>query len=391
MFALILAAALSTDAALAELDAMCRADEGKLWGRSLCGPVILADPTTRDAVTMDEGRIGKAKLPESIGIANTAVEWNGRTWTMVMLPLPEDAVARKSLLAHESFHRVQKELGFPPTGPANNHLDTTDGRYLMRLEWRALAAALNPASTNPRAVIAAIEDALAIRAKRRALTKEAGEEERQLEMHEGLAEHTGLALAAPDLGARTKVIVNKLTDAEKSDSFVRSFAYASGPAWGALIERRDPQWTRTLKPTDDLGEIARRVYDAVPPNEARDLYGKAKVLAEETARTKKKEAELAALRKKFVDDATLTLPLGKIQLVFDPNGLQPLEGLGTVYRKIEITDQWGKIVVSGGALLTSDWKKLIVPASGEGYTLTMNEGWRWWPGKREGDVVVGKR
>jgi len=31
--------------------------------------------------------------------------------------------------------------------------------------------------------------------------------------------------------------------------------------------------------------------------------------------------------------------------------------------------------VTGGALMSPDFKKLTVPASGDGYTLTLNEGW----------------
>ena len=97
------------------------------------------------------------------------------------------------------------------------------------------------------------------------------------------------------------------------------------------------------------------------------------------------------MRAKFVDGPTLTLPLAQMQLVFDPHGLQPLDDLGTVYRKIEITDAWGKIVVTGGALRSADWKRLVVPASGEGWTLTLNEGWQVVDAARRGDKVVEKQ
>ncbi|HWW59825.1 MAG TPA: hypothetical protein VN181_00530, partial [Thermoanaerobaculia bacterium] len=69
------------------------------------------------------------------------------------------------------------------------------------------------------------------------------------------------------------------------------------------------------------------------------------------------------------------LPLRQMQMTFDPNGLQPLDDLGTVYRTITINDAWGKIVVTNGALLTSDFTRLIVPANGDGWTLTLKEGW----------------
>ncbi|HET7434161.1 MAG TPA: hypothetical protein VFN10_05545 [Thermoanaerobaculia bacterium] len=342
----------SAQNAIKELDAMCAADSGRLWGRELCGPVLLVDRETRQAVTKD----GVVTLPESVGIANTAVDWNGQRYTMVMLPLPKDDYARHALLAHESFHRVQEQLGFKATGPSNAHLDSLDGRYWLRLEWRALAKALQTGDAR------AVSDALAFRAQRRALFSTAAEEERQLEMHEGLAEYTGTAFAARPLKERLPHLTEQLANAEKNAKFMRSFAYASGPAWGALIEMKDPNWTRTLKPGDDLGDVARRAW------KLDDTYGAAALRAEEEARDTKRRERQAALRKEFVEGPVLTLPLAQMEMQFDPNGLEPLEGVGTVYSNITISDAWGKLEAPEGALITSDFKKLIVPL-GRKYTL----------------------
>ena len=50
---------------------------------------------------------------------------------------------------------------------------------------------------------------------------------------------------------------------------------------------------------------------------------------------------------------------------------------------------WGKIVVrEGGAWITSDFKRLIVPANGGGYDLTLNEGWNIVAAAREGDIPI---
>ncbi|MDQ3281004.1 MAG: hypothetical protein M3Q69_06295 [Acidobacteriota bacterium] len=372
----------SAQRALTELEAMCAADRGRMWGRSLCGPMVIADPNTREAVQMADGHITETHVPESIGIANTAVQWDGREWTMLQWPLPQSVVARRVMLAHESFHRVQEKLGFPATGPLNAHLDTAEGRTLLRLEWRALARAL--ATGDARAVA----DALAFRAERRMLTKNAAQEERLLEMHEGLAEHTGWAMAIPVLKERIAPLVIRLANAEKGESFVRSFAYTSGPAWGAIAEMQKRNWTRTLEPSDDLADVASRGWFFT--GERFHEYGAAAIRAEEEARAAKKATMLAEMRKRFVDDPVLTIPLQQMQLVFDPNRLQPLEGAGTVYQSIEISDAWGKIAVTNGGLVTSDWKKLIVPASGEGWTLTLAPGWKLVDGPRAGDKSVDK-
>ncbi|HEY0139467.1 MAG TPA: hypothetical protein VGF48_01155 [Thermoanaerobaculia bacterium] len=392
MHPLLLAAVLALDLtsalpAFQELDAMCKADGGRLWNRSLCGPTILVDPASRKALTRDQsGKIAEVTLPESLGIANTAVDWNGERWTMVMLPLPEDKVERRALLAHESFHRIQEELGFPATGPANAHLDSLEGRYWLRMEWRALAAAMSCGCEGDQRRDA-IEDALIFRAKRQALFAAARAEEQQLEMHEGLAEHTGMALADPCLSRRMKSIAKKLDKGEKKEALVRNFAYASGPAWGALVEMKNAEWTREAKRGDDLAELARAAWGLVPADatlaeKRAERYEGAKVREEELARDRKRVDKVAKLRARYVDGPLLVLPLGQMQMQFDPNGLQPLEGVGTVYRTITLSDAWGKIVARDGALISSDFKKLIVPDASD-FELTLSPGW-----KREGGTVV---
>src|ERR1700690_3915736 len=155
---LLLAAATSAHAAIdpaaarnafGELRMMCDHDAGKLWGVRLCGPTLFVERDTRavaantasSVLTPSDG-IFIGTLPKETGIANTAVDWVGTHWTMVVWPLPQDAYARHVILVHESWHRVQKGLGFPMTAPSNAHLDTSGGRTLLQLEWRALAVAL---------------------------------------------------------------------------------------------------------------------------------------------------------------------------------------------------------------------------------------------------------
>jgi len=368
--------------AQAELQAMCDRDGGRLWGRPVCGPIVFAEHGTREAVQIADGIATPTRVPDSIGIANTAVEWDGKRWTMVVWPLPRGTVARRALLGHESFHGLQKDLGLPMASPANAHLDTAEGRYWMRMEWRALARALATGRGD------AVADALTFRAKRRALTAGAAAEERALEMNEGLAEHTGYALAVPYVRERIPALVKKLAEAEKSETYARSFAYTSGPAWGALLEMRDPRWTRRVKATDDFGKLIR----VRPHAEARTSeYGGEAVLAEEQARATRKRELMARMQATFIDGPVLTIPLVNMQFTFDPNNVQPFGEHGSVYETLEVRDAWGKIVVTkGGALITSDFQKLIVPAGGDGYELTLNEGWKVVAGTREGDHNVSR-
>ena len=62
-------------------------------------------------------------------------------------------------------------------------------------------------------------------------------------------------------------------------------------------------------------------------------------------------ARLAALKAKLVDGPVLRLPLGKFGYQFNPQTLQPLGDLGTVYPTMRLTDAWGTIDVENGAFL----------------------------------------
>jgi hypothetical protein len=78
---------------LAEFETLCEEDAGNLWGVSFCGPILFVDPMTRtvvanqaDAEGVLESRLGVfvGELPTEVGIANTATEWSGIRWTMLM-------------------------------------------------------------------------------------------------------------------------------------------------------------------------------------------------------------------------------------------------------------------------------------------------------------------
>jgi hypothetical protein len=70
-----------------------------------------------------------------------------------------------------------------------------------------------------------------------------------------------------------------------------------------------------------------------------------------------------------------------MSISFDPGNLIPLENYGTVYPNLRITDNWGILTVEGGALLSADWRKVIVTVpevtnnhtiKGKGWTLALN-------------------
>ena len=392
---------------------LCSRDDGKLWGVSLCVPMIFVDRKTRAVVanqTDKEGFLTKngnifvGQLPAQVNIANTATEWAGVKWTMIIFPLPEDKVRRANLMAHESWHNVQDGIGFSLSDPPNNHLDTPEGRIWLQLEWRALTAALT--SRGAKARRQAITDALLFRAYRRTIFPNAAAEERALEMNEGLAEYTGVKLSGtPNLNQY--VIDKDIRDVANRQTFVRSFAYASGPAYGILLDETKTKWRKKLKKEDDLGNLLQTIlFIKLPQNIKQSAELRAKnydgdgLQAFETERENRRLKLLAEYRARLVDGAVLEIPLQKMNIQFNPNNLVPLDSYGTVYPDVRIVDVWGILTVSnGGALRNPNFTKVYVsapnnlsasPIQGDGWTLELNTGWTITNGERKGDYIVKK-
>jgi hypothetical protein len=351
-----------------------------------------------------EAGVFAGRLPDSVNVANTALVWGGRHWSMVMWPLPASRRDREALLAHELWHRIQARLGLPASSPANVHLDTPEGRLWMRLEWHALAVALR---SRGGAMRAATADALAFRRQRRALAAAAGAEENALELNEGLAEYTGVRLSRVSARDRTNAALADLSRGETATSYVRSFAYASGPAYGLLLDRATVGWRRRLNAASDLGETLGAALKlraaALDPDELERrarIYGLDSLRAQEEERQRARQARLAAARQRFVEGPVLLLPLRQPQVSFDPGNLQPLDTLGTVYPSMRVSDTWGVLEVAKGALLASDWTRVTVPAApdtigsplrGDGWSLTLHGGWWLAPGTRPGDQILRLR
>jgi hypothetical protein len=395
----------------AEAETLWAKDGRRLWGTSLQGPLLFVEPRTRKVVASQADKEGQltrqgdvfvGRLPETVSAANRSVEWAGVRWVMVMWPLPSDPRDRAVLMVHESWHRVQDGLGLPMTNPANKHLDTLEGRLSIQLEWRALAAALRQQPSNR---AGAVRDALLFRAARRRRFPGAAGEERSLEMHEGLAEYTGVKLSGMQADELHSYLAKRLTvEPARMSTFVRSFAYLSGPAYGILLDEAGARWRKALKPQQDLGEMLAQALSIDLPadhakaaEEAATQYGGATLRATEQERDAAQKKRLAEYAARFVHGPVLSIPLQKMQFSFDPTNVQPLEGLGMVYPTLRISDVWGVLTANRGALLSADFTKVTVPAptqlrtrpiKGDGWQLELKEGWEVRAGKRAGDCVL---
>jgi hypothetical protein len=221
-----------------------------------------------------------------------------------------------------------------------------------------------------------------------------------------MAEYTGLVLSGLPVETLADRAAVALEQQEGRDSFSRSFAYATGPGYGVLLDESGEPWRAALLEGATLSELLETAYaterSRVPPEGRVAWYDGERVIAIETAREAERLAREAELRARFVEASVLRLtPGAEFAFSFDPNDAVNLEGMGTVYGSTRVVDAWGVLEVeSGGALFLRNaegWITGVVvavpagaeaPTSGDGWTLDLAEGWRLAPGERAGDWMV---
>jgi hypothetical protein len=392
----------------------CHADDGKLWGVSMCGPMLFVDRVTRRVVASQADAGGQLKpgaygtftgtLPPDQTIANTSTTWSGTRWIELMWPLPTDAAKRRTLLAHESYHFVQAHVVPMIRSGDNTQLDTLYGRYTMRLEFRALAVALHSRTNAARRQAA--DDALLFRAARYHRFPKAQASEVALEHNEGLAEYTGVMVGSHTTAQRKAMALADIRSVRDDPSFVRSFAYATGPAYGLLLNRYRPGWRKQivhskaglaamLASTLHL-DLSHMPLDTLTTRAGQ--YGGPALMTAETARQTKHYRKIAHYRSILIDGPVLVLPLKHMKVQFDPRNVLSLGKAGTVYPTMRVVDDWGSIDVKKGGLLAPGWHRLTVSApkgktmtgtiQGSGWTLKLGPGWRLVPATRKGDFTL---
>ena len=120
--------------------------------------MVIADPPSQTIATSQ--RAPEGNRPRALGYANAAIDWGGQRWAIYIwdtIPV-DDPVARGRMMLHEVFHAIQPKLKLITESTQNEHLDGADGRYWLRLEWRALSSALQHAGAEQKLAVA---DALA--------------------------------------------------------------------------------------------------------------------------------------------------------------------------------------------------------------------------------------
>jgi hypothetical protein len=378
---------------------LCERDAGRLWGVSLCGPMVIGDPSTGTRAASQPEPEGQP--PRFPGGVDGPVNWGGVRWFYFPLSMlaGTDADVRRQNMLHGLFHRIQPELAFWQGNDDgfNEHLDTLEGRVWMQLEWRALRRALESSGSDRAEAIA---DALAFRSERRQRFPGAADNERREEIREGLASYTGIAAWADSPADARRAAALAAAEGESQTSFVGNFEAASGPAYGVLLDQLLPEWRRQLRSASDLGDLLASATNRPPATDlavAAARYDGAALRTSEEARDRGQQLRVAELRRRFVDEPVLTMPAAGSG-TSDTTGSVGIPGVGTVFfRNFTLSARWGRLNANNGVLRASDGETLSVPVTGslegatlqgDGWSATLNPGWVVRPAARPGSFTI---
>lgn len=398
----------------AVVEEVCNKDNGLLWGENLYGPIMYVDVLNRMlyANVPDKEGILKLKdgvysgiLPKERIIANNVIEFGGLKYAMVPLPEADDRYRMASRSVHSLFHAFQERQGLKPSTFSTRHLNEKNARLYLKLEWKALTNAIQ--STGD-ARNQAIRDALVFRGARRELFPEAIIDENKFENYEGLTTFTYIKLCTTGPDELRTRILEYLDRVYQNSSYAWGYGFVHGALYATLLSDKDFDFKQITSTDFDLGGAALQAYGVTLPAVCRDVAGSLAfnydiqaIRAEESEREAMINENTRKIVSTYNEKPVLVIHMESPNFSFEPEDINYLDSLGTLYEKLRVSDNWGKLAVDeGGALLTNDLRTLRVSAkeylvernhiTGEGWHVILNDGWHAVPSV-DGSYVITKQ
>ena len=209
-----------------DIKTICDKDNGELWGVNLYAPILCID-NNRDLWSNQKdlqgqlqtcGKVFIGKYPLNKNIANSTINVFGQKWVMIKLPIPTDTIDRNILFCHEMFHYWQDSIGHIPRIYNNVHMDTKDARVLLKLEWNAFISACKTTDSSLRKI--AICDGLTFRMQRQQEFGKYYSDETAFEIHEGLAQYTGIKLSVSSDSMYLHILDKEMESYAKKENLV---------------------------------------------------------------------------------------------------------------------------------------------------------------------------
>ncbi|MCE5345471.1 MAG: hypothetical protein LLG13_04170 [Bacteroidales bacterium] len=383
------------------VEAICVRDNGKLWGKNLYGPLMFVDRPSRKIFANQPDNAGLLKkkegvytgfYPKELLLNATPVEFGGITYALTPLPVDEVPYNINIAAIHSLFHRFQKFKGIASHGYITNNMDERDARLWLKLEWKALRKAINSKGDERNLFI---RDALIFREANRELYSKYADDANRFENYEGLTTFTYTLLCTysyEELKTRLFEILDKVYSMR---SYSESYGFIHGALYASLLYDSGFDFKNIQTDTFDLGNAVKEAYKIELPEICRDVAGSLAVNYNIDIINQEEEQRISDISKRLHTQTNIFTerPVVFIELIspsfgFEPEDIQPLDTLGTLYKSIRVADNWGKLVVNDGSgcLVSNNYKSLRITAKGykeeknqirgEGWELTLN--WDEW-------------
>jgi len=382
-----------------EIEEACNRDSGNLWGRNLYGPLMFVDRTSRKITANMPDREGLLKLKDGIYtgfyptesiINTTTISFGGTTFGLAPLPAEEDSFRIKSRGIHSLFHSFQKEKGIDPESYNVVLMDEKEARMWMKLEWKALRKAILSEGEEQ---TLAIRDALIFRGSNRESYSRYALLENKFESYEGLATFTYLLLESDSSDDFRTRLLEYLDRFYAFQSYARSYGAIHGALYATLLHYRDFDFKSISPDTVDLGRLVQMQYSIELPEKCRDVAGSIalnyninEIYREEDLRQLEMKERLNDRVSVFTEKPVVLLELVSPSFDFEPENVSYLDTLGTLYRGLRVSDNWGKLTVDeGDCLVSNNYKYIRITArgfkkdrnhiSGEGWHIILSDSW----------------
>jgi len=379
----------------------CYKDGGALWGRNIFGPLMFIDRRQlmvysnfpdREGILKKKDGVYSSSYSKDLIINRDSLVFGGTQFALAVLPSVEDEFTIVSRGIRGLYYFHQHFFGYKPMPYNTSVMDEKIARLWLKLEWRALRKAIE-GEGNERLV--ALRDALIFRGANSEFYSNYVKDRIVLENYEGLAVFTSLLLVTEnEEDFKTKLL-------ERLDN-IYPFPTYSGVIYGSThgaIYASFAYWKGfdfpTIKSVDeiDLGYLVRDLYNIQLPTYCRDVAGSialnydlAAIQAEEQARDNEIRERIERETNIFTEKPVVSIDLLSPYFDYEPTDVVPVNELGTIYRKLYVSDNWGKLIVEEeGCLVSNNFRNLKIPAGnlktdrthvyGNGWSLTLNNNW----------------
>ena len=377
----------------------CNNDNGKLWGKNLYGPVMYIDRNSRKIIANQPDREGLLRekdgiytgiYPRELLVNNIAVQYGGTLFAMAPLPAEEDEYTIINRAIHGLFHCYQESIGWTSSGYNTSNLNEKNARLWIKLEWKALRKAIN--AEGPEQQLA-LRDALIFKGSHREQYPGYITDEIRFENYEGLAAFTYILLSTESSEQNKDRLIEYLDRIYTRPVFSRSYGAVTGAFYANLLYIKGYDFKNIKSENLDLAEEVKKIYEIQLPEVCRDVAGSI-ALNYEIGVIQDEEAEREAnIRESihrqistFTEKPVVYLALESPYFDFEDSDIHPMDTLGILYNALRVSDNWGRLTVeNGGCLVSNNLKYLRITSKGykadknriegEGWHLTLNDGW----------------